>query len=88
MQSHSHQRSSIRKVVLKYFAKFTEKHLSWSLFFKNFEILETPILKTICERLLLSFVGTLVDSGDILSVFTKWRKSMQYLSENNEECSM
>ena len=82
------RRLLLKKLFLKILQKFTGKHLSWSLFFKNFEILETPILKNICERLLLWFVGTLVDSGDILSVFTKRRKLVQYLSENNKECSL
>ena len=81
------RRLLLKKLFLKILQKFTGKHLSWSLFSKNFEILEAPILKNICERLLLWFVGTLVDSGDILSVFTKRRKLVQYLSENNKECS-
>ena len=56
-----------KKAVLKKFAVFTGKHLCWNLFFNknaslqgpNFikkgleKFLRTPILKNICERLLL-----------------------------------
>ena len=53
-----------KKVVLKNFGNFTEKQLCWSLLFdetsgqcfpvKFAKILRTPILNSICERLLLS----------------------------------
>ena len=64
----SHRKCSIKKVVLKNFAMFTKKHLCWSLFWvnvikerlqqksfpvNNTKFLRTPILKNICERLLL-----------------------------------
>ena len=60
-----------KKDVLKNFAKFTRKHLCLSLFFnkvaafilqpsgcfpENFAKFLRPILKNICERLLLNFV--------------------------------
>ena len=63
----SHRRCSVKKSVLKNFANLTEKHLCWSLLTCNFiklqhrcfsvrfaKFLRTPILKNICERLLLS----------------------------------
>ena len=71
------QPPSAKKDALKNFVKFTGKHLCWSLFFKNFKILGTPILKNISERLLLLFAETMVGNGDIFSVFTKRRKSVQ-----------
>ena len=39
--------------VLKNFTNFTGKHLCWSLFLMKLQA--TPILKNICERLLLHF---------------------------------
>ena len=57
----SHKRCSIKKGLLKSFANFIGKHLWWSFFLRKLqvfsceicEILSTPILKNICERLLL-----------------------------------
>ena len=57
-----HRRCSVKIGVLKNFANFARKHLCWSLFWPQhrcfpvrFEkFLRTPILKNICERLLLS----------------------------------
>ena len=65
VQNH-HWRCSIKKAVVKNFAVFKGKNLSWSLFLiKSFQhrrfpvnivkFLRTPILKNICERLLLIF---------------------------------
>ena len=47
----SHQRCSVKKGVLKIFANFTGKPLCFPGKFVKF--LGTPILKNICERLLL-----------------------------------
>ena len=58
----------MKKSVLKFFAIFIEKTLSWRLFLielfqhgcfpVNFaKILRTPILKNICERLLLNVIS-------------------------------
>ena len=62
---------SIKKALLKNLAIFTGKHLCWSLFLRNFikkrlhhkyfpenivELLRIPIMKSICERLLL-YIG-------------------------------
>ena len=58
----------MKKAVLKFFAIFIEKTLSWSLFlielFQHWcfpvniaKILRTPILKNICERLLLNVIS-------------------------------
>ena len=62
----SHQRCSVKKVVIKIFAIFLGKHLCWSLFLKNCRsahfnltlkifkpLKKIPILKNINERLLL-----------------------------------
>ena len=64
----SHRRSSIKKAVLKNYTIFTGKHLCCSLFLINLikkrlqhryfpdnivELFRTPIMKSICERLLL-----------------------------------
>ena len=64
----SHRRCSIKRSVLKTFTSFIVKHLWWSLQVCNFikkrlqhkrfpvkfvKYLRTPILKNICERLLL-----------------------------------
>ena len=54
----SHRRCSVKKDFLKIFTNFTVKHLYWKLqetLTKVFycEILRTPVLKNICERLLL-----------------------------------
>ena len=45
----------LKKAFLKNFALFTRKHLCWSLFLiQNIaKFLRAPILKNICERLLL-----------------------------------
>ena len=56
--SRSHGRCSVKKGVLKNFTNFTEKRLCWSLFLIMLQVfrpaaLLTPILKNICERLLL-----------------------------------
>ena len=75
----SHRRCSVKKGVLKNFANFTGKHLCWSLFWnfiknrlqhrcfpvKFAKFLRTPILKNICERLLLfvSPQNTITNSG-------------------------
>ena len=67
MSRNSHWRCSMKKAVLKNFAIFIGKTLSWSLFLiKLFqhrcftvnmaEFLRTAILKNICERLLLNVV--------------------------------
>ena len=63
---------SIKKAVLKNLAIFTGKHLCWSLFLINFikkrlhheyfpeniaELLRIPIIKSICERLLIQEEG-------------------------------
>ena len=58
----------MKKAVLKFFAIFIEKTLSWSLFLIELfqhrcfpvniaKILRTPILKNICERLLLNVIS-------------------------------
>ena len=64
-------RCSVKKTALKNFAKFTGKHLCWSIFFNKNAGLQAcnfiqkrlkqgcfpdniPILKNVCERLLLS----------------------------------
>ena len=47
----SHQRCSVKKGVLKNFENFMGKHLCFPGKFAKF--LGTPILKNICERLLL-----------------------------------
>ena len=47
----SYQRCSVNKNVLKNFANFIGKHLCFPAKFGKF--LEIPILKNICERLLL-----------------------------------
>ena len=67
----NHQRCSVKKVVLKYFAIFTGKHLCWSFFLINWEpsglhhrcfkvksekFLRTLVLKNICKRLLLTML--------------------------------
>ena len=49
----SHRRCSVKKGVLKYFAKFTGKHLCQSFFFNNVAGLRTPFLQNTSERLLL-----------------------------------
>ena len=66
MSRNSHWRSSIKKAVLKSFAIFIGKNLSWSLFLiKLFQdsfpvnimkFLRTPTLKNIFARLLLNVV--------------------------------
>ena len=67
----SHQRYSAKEGALKNLRNFTGKHLCWSLllikvwslfqrrcFPKKFaKFLATSILKSICERLLLPFLG-------------------------------
>ena len=65
----NHQKSSINIAVLQYFALFAGEHLCWSLFLIKLQTLRllhrcfsvniakfsrTPILKNICERLLLT----------------------------------
>ena len=65
----SHQRSSMKKGVLRNFAKFTGKYLCQSLFFNkvaglrygcfpvNFaKFLRPPLLENSCGRLLLNFI--------------------------------
>ena len=51
----NHQRCSVKKAVLKYFAIFTGKHLCWSLFLIKFQA--SPVLKNVCDRPLLSLAG-------------------------------
>ena len=56
----SHSRCCIKKAILKNFAIFTGKHLCWSITDALLWILRnlrTPILKNICERLLLLSAG-------------------------------
>ena len=50
----SHQRCSIKSFVLTNFAIFTGKYRCWSLFSIKLQAW-TPILKNICERLLLKY---------------------------------
>ena len=73
----SHRRwCSVKKGVLINITNFTGKHLCWSLFIKKIlqhrcfpmkyvKFLRTPILKNICERLLLfdSPQNTITNSG-------------------------
>ena len=64
MPTNSHRRCSVKKSVLRNFAIFTGKYLCASLYLKFFQqryfpvnvakFLRTPILKNICERLLLN----------------------------------
>ena len=49
-------RCSVKKVVLKNFVNFMGKHLCWSLLNKVADL--TPILKNICQRLLLHCTHT------------------------------
>ena len=77
MSRNSHWRCSVKKAVLKNFAIFIGKNLSWSLFLiKLFQhrifpvnivkFLRTPILKNICERLLLNVVFNSNEEQDLL----------------------
>ena len=59
----NHRRSSPKKSVLKNFANFTRKHLCFPVKFAK--VLGTPIIKNICERLLLHR-GCGCDHGDII----------------------
>ena len=57
-----HRRFSVKKGFLQNFTNFTAKHLCWSLFLMNLQAFRprtprTPVLKNICERLLLSILG-------------------------------
>ena len=66
----SHWKCSANTVVLKNFANFTGKHLCWSLQQKKrlqhrcfpVKFLRAPILKNICEWLLLNLSGILRSS--------------------------
>ena len=56
----SHRRCSIKELFLKMFTTFTGKHLCWSFQACNFIkkiFLRTPILKNICERLLIQLTS-------------------------------
>ena len=49
MDRSSHQRCSVRKVVLRNFTKFTEKHLCQSLFFNNVAALRPALCLGRCK---------------------------------------
>ena len=82
----SHRRCSVKRGVFKNFAIFTGKHLFWSLqhrFFpvKSAKFLRTPILKNICERLLLNLLDTTLLHETILKKhrnekkqFSRWQR--------------
>ena len=78
MSRNNHWRCSIKKAVLKYLAIFIRNHLCWSLFLiKLFqhncfpvniaEVLRRPILKNICERLLLNIVFNSYEEQHLLA---------------------
>ena len=82
MSRNSHWRFSIKKAVLKNFAMFIGKNLSWSVFLvKLFQhgcfpvniakFLRTPVLKNIWEWLLLKVVFKSNEEQHLL-VFTRW----------------
>ena len=73
----SRRRSSLKKGVLKNFAKFTGKHVCLSRFLETWKfakILRTPVLKNICERPLLRCISFLteayiaVSGGQIIAI--------------------
>ena len=78
----SHRRCSVKKGVFKNFAIFAGKHLFWSLqhrFFpvKSAKFLRTPILKNICERLLLNLLDTTLLHETILKKHTNEKNNFQ-----------
>ena len=86
----SHRRCSVKKGVLKTLQNFTGKHLRWSLFLsfrcflvKFVKFLRTPILKNICEWLLLQILDIILyfkdfwqqNSTKIVAFLFLWKHS-------------
>ena len=81
----SHRRCSVKKGVLKTLQNFTGKHLRWSLFLsfrcflvKFVKFLRAPILKNICEWMLLPFLGFTKLNIKNVFLWLSWRHRLLY----------